>query len=217
MYSKDLALDGNGFFARKIEDLIRLAELEKAFFTRDLITSFAIALMAKGEYLYSHSLKTAQYALLIADIVEADVNRERLSLAALLHDIGKLFVSDAILLKDSALTEREMEIMRMHPLWSSMILAEVSAFQDIVLPVRSHHERPDGSGYPDGLRLDEIPLPSKIINIADRFSAMTVERPYRSAYPDSIAVGVLMEDINAFFGKKAGLVVKKLLGREYRL
>lgn len=121
----------------------------------------------------------------IADVIAAAMgfeprSRERLRLAARLHDIGKLEISEEILDKPGELDAEEWAQVRLHPLLGAQICIG-EGLDDIASWVRSHHERPDGTGYPDGLRGAEIPLQSQILAVADAFAAMTSDRPYRLA------------------------------------
>jgi len=99
--------------------------------------------------------------------------------AGYLHDIGKVAVPDTILLKPAPLTTDEWEVMRRHPVTGEEICSGLRSFRDVLPIIRHHHERMDGSGYPDGLRGDAIPLPARILSIVDVFDALTVARPYR--------------------------------------
>lgn len=103
--------------------------------------------------------------------------------SAMLHDIGKLHIPDRILLKPGPLTSAEWEVMRLHPIWGAEILEHGEGFEIARRIARWHHENIDGSGYPDGLRNEAIPLEARIVRIADSFDAMTNDRPYQVARP----------------------------------
>jgi two-component system, cell cycle response regulator len=111
--------------------------------------------------------------------------------AAELHDVGKVAVPDAILDKPGALDPVEWSFMRRHPLIGERILLAAPALRPVARPVRSSHERFDGSGYPDGLRGDEIPLGARVVAVCDAFDAMTTERPYRDPVTEADAVAEL--------------------------
>jgi HD-GYP domain-containing protein (c-di-GMP phosphodiesterase class II) len=111
-----------------------------------------------------------------------------LELASRLHDIGKIGVPDAILRKPGPLDLDEWSIMRLHPVWGARVLDDVPRLGGIAAIVRAHHERWDGSGYPDGLRAEEIPLASRVIAACDAFHAMIADRPYRAALDVDIAL-----------------------------
>jgi HD-GYP domain-containing protein (c-di-GMP phosphodiesterase class II) len=135
----------------------------------------------KDPYTHGHSLRVMRYALLLADAIDLDAGgRRELRLCALLHDIGKVIIKESILSKKEALTGREMQAIRMHPSIGSNITNKISpSISDKIL---AHHERYDGTGYPAGLRGDDIPILSRIIAIADALDAMTSRRPYRLPY-----------------------------------
>src|SRR5215208_3603679 len=105
---------------------------------------------------------------------------ERVGVAALLHDVGKIDEAFApILAKEGRLTPDEWDVMKRHPIRSAELVGLLSSLRDVVPAVRHHHENWDGTGYPDGLKADEIPVASRIIMFADTFDAMTTKRPYR--------------------------------------
>jgi putative two-component system response regulator len=101
--------------------------------------------------------------------------------AGIVHDIGKVAVPDAILLKPGKLTDEEWKIMREHPVIGERICAPLKSFRLVLPIIRHHHEKADGSGYPDGLRGDEIPMTARVLQIVDVFDALTTARPYKRA------------------------------------
>jgi putative nucleotidyltransferase with HDIG domain len=126
----------------------------------------------------------AEYSVDIArklGLSEADV--ENIRMAALLHDLGKITVPDDILKKPGRLSEEEMEVIRKHPAHGAKMIESIEPMKDAREIIRHHHEYYDGSGYPDGLRGEDIPLGARIIGVADAFDAMTSNRPYRKALP----------------------------------
>jgi HD-GYP domain-containing protein (c-di-GMP phosphodiesterase class II) len=144
------------------------------------------ALSQKDSSTSDHVFRVLHYALKIArDMPELDAEGlERLRLAAVLHDVGKIGIEDHILKKPSALDPLEWEAMRTHSELGHGMVAdfeELRELTDVALSVRFHHERWDGGGYPEGLRGEEIPLIARIIAVADSFDAMVSERPYREA------------------------------------
>ena len=153
------------------------------------VRSLAAAVDAKDTYTRGHSDRVAMYATLIAERLGLPhEQRIALEMAAYLHDIGKIGVREEILLKPGRLDDVEMAQMRHHPLIGANILQPV-AFPWAITPiVRHHHEYYDGSGYPAGLRGDEIPLLARILTIADSFEAMTADRPYRKGMSPPLAV-----------------------------
>lgn len=158
-------------------------------------TTLAAALDARDPYTAGHSLRVAQYSEQIA--ILSGMSSEQVVLlrkSALLHDIGKIGVRDSVLLKDGKLTDEEFEQIKMHPVMGEEILKQIQPAAPIapLLPgVRSHHERYDGRGYPDGLAGTDIPLFGRIIAVADAYDAMTSDRPYRQGMPVSKALSIL--------------------------
>jgi putative two-component system response regulator len=114
--------------------------------------------------------------------------------AGIVHDIGKIAVPDAILLKPSSLSEEEMRVIRQHPAVGERICAPLRTFRLVLPIIRHHHERHDGSGYPDGLRNSEIPVTAAILQLADVYDALTTDRPYRKASPSSVALAIMDEE-----------------------
>ena len=186
--------------------------------TSSAIKAILLALEAKQESLFSHSLRTASIAETIArKVYQEDLTAiEEATSAALLHDVGKLRVCDSILGKAGTLDEREWEIMREHPSQGADFLRNIPELSRFAPFVEQHHEASDGSGYPSGLPCEEILLVSRIINIADRFSALTETRPYRKAHADPIkVVGMLTKDIHLFFNDGLGIqIVQSLLAMQ---
>jgi HD-GYP domain-containing protein (c-di-GMP phosphodiesterase class II) len=122
-----------------------------------------------------------------------------LAYAAALHDIGKVGLPDAVLLKPGPLLQTEWEVVRSHPAWASDLLRTVPGLERVAVIVRHHHERFDGFGYPDGLRGDEIPLESRILTAVDAFVAMTEERPYAAARDPHAAAAELRAERGSQF------------------
>ncbi|MEW6621330.1 MAG: HD domain-containing phosphohydrolase [bacterium] len=139
-----------------------------------------MAIDAKTPYTLDHSMKVTEYAMMIADELEMSLTEKRnLRLSALLHDIGRVEVPEEILCKQSKLTEDELKRIQEHPLAGVRILAPLRGLEWVIGGVLHHHERFDGTGYPDKLRGEAIPLFARIIGIADAYSAMISRRPYR--------------------------------------
>ncbi|MHB8126924.1 MAG: HD-GYP domain-containing protein [Desulfitobacteriaceae bacterium] len=163
------------------------------------IHTYLDKIYSKDPITSQHCGKAAEYAICLGQKLDLTIQEiEQLSEAALLHDIGKIKVPDAILHKPSALTAEEYEVIKCHSKWGADILEnEVTEdFQrkDVVEIIRHHHERYDGKGYPDGLPGEKIPLFAQIIAIVDAFDAMTSNRPYRFAMSVSKAKEILLEE-----------------------
>ncbi|MGB3082695.1 MAG: HD domain-containing phosphohydrolase, partial [Candidatus Omnitrophota bacterium] len=169
----------------KIHEVHTLYEREHTLFIQTSI-SLAAAIDARDPYTRGHTERVTSYALAIADeldgIPEAQAYqnfKETLHVAGLLHDVGKIGVPDSILNKKSQLTKEEYERVKEHSVTGAAILYPISELGDIAKEVRAHHERYDGTGYPDGLRGESIPFISRIIAVADTYDAITSDRPYR--------------------------------------
>ena len=157
------------------------AQLERT--NRELLELMVAAIEARDPYTSGHSRRVADKARVIAQAMglrEKDVGR--IVAAALLHDVGKIYeVFGPILSKPGRLTPEEQIIMRTHPIKSAELAGTVTELRDVVPLIRHHHENWDGTGYPDGLKAEGIPLGSRIIMFADTIDAMTTDRPYRAA------------------------------------
>jgi HD-GYP domain-containing protein (c-di-GMP phosphodiesterase class II) len=162
-------------------------ELEQT--NRELLELMVAAIEARDPYTSGHSRRVAEKARVISRAVGLrDREIERIVAAALLHDVGKIHeVFGPILSKPGRLTPEEQVIMRTHPIKSAELAGTVTQLRDVVPLIRHHHENWDGTGYPDGLKGDLIPLGSRIIMFADTIDAMTTDRPYRAAL-DATAV-----------------------------
>lgn len=151
----------------------------------------ARALDLRDAYTAGHSETVATHAAaMAAELGLSQRQVERVHLAGLLHDVGKIGIPDAVLLKPAALTDDEWEQMRRHPELGAQML-DSTTLRDIRRWVLAHHERPDGRGYPDGLRGADIPLEARILAVADAFEAMTSDRVYRAGMPVEDAVAEL--------------------------
>ncbi|MEI8350520.1 MAG: CHASE2 domain-containing protein [Candidatus Omnitrophota bacterium] len=164
-----------------------------------LVSSLVVALESKDPYTKGHSQRVCNYAFMLATKLGlAEDEKERIRDAALLHDLGKIGISDSILHKRGQLTDEEFKAIQGHEILSAKILEPVSDFKDIVPYVLYHHECYDGSGYPYGLAADFIPLGARILAVADVFDALTSGRTYRNALTTAEAVSQLQ----AMKGKK---------------
>jgi HD-GYP domain-containing protein (c-di-GMP phosphodiesterase class II) len=148
----------------------------------DSIRALAAAIDAKNPYTRGHSERVSQYAVAIARHCGISGRElEKVEIAALLHDVGKIGIEDAILQKPDALTDSEFAQMRIHTVKGAAIVSPIKRLREMLPGIRSHHENWGGGGYPDGLVGDEIPLVARIIAAADVFDAMTTQRPYQNA------------------------------------
>lgn len=148
----------------------------------NIVQALSVALDERDAYTYGHSSRVTDYALELGG--RAGLNESELKIlevGSILHDIGKIGISDSILNKPGKLTDEEIELIKQHPVKGERILGQSKDLKDIlfVCCVRSHHEHYDGTGYPDGLAGEKIPVMARIIAISDAFDAMTSLRPYR--------------------------------------
>jgi diguanylate cyclase (GGDEF)-like protein/putative nucleotidyltransferase with HDIG domain len=165
--------------------------------TFGLLESLVLAVDAKDRYTREHSSIVADYTLKLAERLNlSEESRRALRTAGLLHDIGKIAVPDEILKKPAALTIEEYEVMKSHVRIGEMLIRELPQLKDVVQGVACHHERFDGTGYPRGLKGEEIPLVGRIMAIADAYSAMCLDRPYRKG----MAHDRIVEDMMAGSG-----------------
>jgi ribonuclease P protein subunit RPR2 len=146
------------------------------------VRALSNAVEARDAYTGKHAERVAAYGIEIArSLGVARPDAPEIEFGFLLHDIGKVAIPDAILYKPGALTKEERELMARHPTIGADIIRGIAFLQDAAKVVRSHHERWDGTGYPDGLRGEEIPIAARVFAVADVFDALTTDRPYRPA------------------------------------
>jgi HD-GYP domain-containing protein (c-di-GMP phosphodiesterase class II) len=167
-------------------------DAEKSYF--DIISALALAVEAKDRYSRGHQDRVAEYSLKIAEKLRVkDEEKKTLRDAAKLHDLGKIGISDEILLKPGPLTDEEWGVMRTHPSVGEEILKPVKSLTHLRDLVRHHHEKLDGSGYPDGLKGNQISLLARILAVADIYDALLTNRPYRKAFSKDEAAELLKE------------------------
>jgi len=167
------------------------------------ISSLVSAIEAKDQYTKGHTAMVTKYSLMIADEMKLEPKqRKTLERSALLHDVGKIGMPDRILNKPGKLTEEEFEEVKRHPEKGAAITKPIKRLREITVGIKHHHERYDGSGYPDGLKAEAIPLISRIISVADAFDAMYSDRPYRSKLPVDECIRELEEGKGKQFDSK---------------
>jgi putative two-component system response regulator len=180
----------------RIQSLVRLKrytdELESA---ESVILGLGATIEARDPSTNGHCQRLAHYATKLGMSLGLDAaDLGALERGGFLHDIGKIAVPDSVLLKDGKLDPQESRVMRKHPIVGDSLCAGLRSLNKVRPIVRHHHERLDGTGYPDGLRNGEVPLLAQIISIVDVFDALTTERPYRSARPCEEAFQVLADE-----------------------
>ncbi len=161
---------------------------------RETLETLVDILDRRDSYTNQHSQRVAAYAVATARELHLDEDQiEAINLAARVHDLGKVGVTDDLLLKPDALDEREWWVMRQHPVSGQDIASRLRLYRKGSALIRSHHENLDGSGYPDGLVGEAIPLGARIIRVADAYDAMVTDRPYRKGRPPLAALAALRE------------------------
>ena len=151
---------------------------------------------AKDPYTQGHCQRLALYSTLVGRSLGLGRDEmHALQVAGSVHDIGKVAVSDAILLKPDALSQEELLIMRQHPIVGERICSPLRSFSLVLPIIRHHHEKRDGTGYPDRLRGNEIPLLARILQIVDIFDALTTTRPYRAALTSEEAITIIGDEV----------------------
>jgi HD-GYP domain-containing protein (c-di-GMP phosphodiesterase class II) len=167
---------------------------EKEQLLLDTVRALVHAVEAKDRYTSGHSERVGLYAKQLAAAAGLkDSVCNRIYLAGLLHDIGKIAVRDDVLGKSAQLAREDLDEMHRHPEEAWSILYGLTALDDVLIGVLHHHESWDGTGYPDGLRADEIPLDARILAVADAYDAMTTNRPYRVGLSPPEAAGILQQ------------------------
>ena len=190
---------------------IRLADED---YLDDIAAAFARVIDAKSPFTSGHSDRVALFTDLIAEEMGYDAARRRwIKRAALLHDIGKLGVSNSILDKNGKLDGDEWEAMKGHAAHSEAILEKIAVFADLARVAGAHHERLDGKGYPRGISGDEICLDTRIISTADVFDALTADRPYRAAMAVSKALAILHEGSGASHDPRCIAALERAIAR----
>ncbi len=168
----------------------------------DIINSFILTIEMRDVYTKGHSQRVAFYSKKIAQALKLKKPLvEQIFVAGLLHDIGKISIPDSVLLKSSKLSEVEYKMIKFHSVLSYEIVNQFRSLEDlkqIAKIVRQHHEKCDGSGYPDGLKCSEISLGARILAIADVFDALVTSRPYREAFEPNEAIRIMQNEKNHF-------------------
>lgn len=178
--------------ARLRQEVIE-ARMENQQLFMATLTSLTNAIDARDAYTCAHSSSVAELSYNLAKALDLDYEQqEMVKTAAQLHDIGKIAVPENILLKPDKLTDVEFELIKKHPENGQQILKPLPDFEKILPVVRNHHERYDGSGYPDGLAGEEIPLLARIIAVCDTWNAMRTNRPYRNAMKVEKALSIII-------------------------
>jgi putative two-component system response regulator len=181
----------------RVHSLLRLKqftdELDNA---ETVLSSLALSIEAKDPYTEGHCDRLSKYSVSLAEKLGLPEDlRVALRRGGLVHDIGKLTVPEHILLKPGPLTPEERKIMEQHTIAGERICAPLKSFRHVLPIIRHHHEKWDGSGYPDGLKGEQIPLTARILQITDIYDALTTDRPYRKALSPEKAFAIMREEV----------------------
>ncbi|WP_319002937.1 HD-GYP domain-containing protein [Quatrionicoccus australiensis] len=180
----------------------------------DIAAAFGQVVDSKSPYTSGHSARVALYTDLIAEEMGLSAERRRwLKRGALLHDVGKLGVSNSVLDKPGKLDAEEWAAVQAHAMYTETILARIAAFSELAVVAAAHHERLDGKGYPRGLSADQICLETRIITTADIFDAITAERPYRGAIPIPRTLEMMAENLGSAIDERCFAALKRSLDR----
>jgi GAF domain-containing protein len=204
-------------FARMVSDTLERKQLQQGVLEGQLqkasITTLIAALDARDSYTSEHSEAVVGHAIAVArHIGLSEDEAAEVGHVALLHDIGKIAIPDAILNKSGPLSDSEWTVMRTHPIRSATLVSSVPGLAHLAPAVRAEHERWDGMGYPDGLKGEQIPLASRITFVCDAYHAMTSDRPYRSALSREHACKEIADGRGSQFCPQAADAFLELMG-----
>lgn len=175
-------------------------------------TALVTAIDAKDEYSHGHSIRVAEYSRRIAEEMgKSEEECRKVYYAGLLHDVGKIGISDAIITKKGKLTPEEYDEIRQHPVLGNQILSSIREYPYISIGAHYHHERYDGRGYPDGLKGEDIPEIARIISVADAYDAMSSNRSYRRAIPQQIIREEIVAGAGTQFDPEMAMIMRHLI------
>jgi putative nucleotidyltransferase with HDIG domain len=209
-----------GLTASNLHELVYALEPSKTTlyldedYLDDIAEAFAEVIDSKSPFTSGHSKRVTLYTDMIAEEMGFSPEHRRwLKRGALLHDIGKLGVSNSILDKAGKLNDEEWSAMKMHAAYSETILSQTAVFADLASIAANHHEKLDGTGYPKGLKDIDIALETRIITTADIFDALTAERPYRAAMPISKAYAIMLEGLGTAIDSRCFEALRTAMSR----
>lgn len=197
-------------------EIKRLYEMQERDFRletenmKSVIMALANVIEAKDKYTEGHARRVATISKKIGERIGLSKEQlENIEIAGLIHDIGKVGVSDSILNKPGKLTPDEFEIIKQHPSIGEIICKPLNSLSDCIIPIKHHHEKLDGSGYPDGIKDEEISIETRILTVADIFDALYSDRPYRNKMDLEKVREIIVDEVNS--NKLDGNVVGILL------
>ncbi|MHC9543830.1 MAG: HD domain-containing phosphohydrolase [Vulcanimicrobiota bacterium] len=176
------------------------------------IKQISIAIEHRDPYLYGHSEKVAQMCLQIGSRLGLSLERmENLEVAACLHDLGQVEIKQKVMQKKGPLTDEEYNEIKNHPSIARNLLSSVPRFQEVIDIILHHHERYDGSGYPSGLKSEDIPLESRILSLAESYTSLLENRPHRGSYTSDETLQILMQESGTSFDPELLEVLKSVV------
>ena len=181
----------------RVHSLLRLKQFTDELDNAEAVLfSLALSIEAKDPYTEGHCDRLSKYSVALGEKLGLSEDlRVALRRGGLVHDIGKLAVPESILLKPGPLTPEERKIMQQHTLVGERICSPLRSFRHVLPIIRHHHEKQDGSGYPDGLKGDQIPLTARILQVTDIYDALSTDRPYRKALAPEKALAIMREEV----------------------
>ncbi|MGD0799563.1 MAG: HD domain-containing phosphohydrolase [Acidobacteriaceae bacterium] len=200
----------------RVRSLLRLKqftdELENA---EGVLFSLALSIEAKDPYTEGHCTRLSKYSVELASALGLpEEDRVALRRAGIVHDIGKVAVPEHVLLKPGPLTDEERKLIEQHPIVGERICRPLRSFRLVLPVIRHHHEKLDGSGYPDGLKGDAIPMTARIMATVDVYDALTTDRPYRSAHSPEEAFAIMQKEVGkGWWDGQLVAKFRKVIGR----
>jgi cyclic di-GMP phosphodiesterase len=181
----------------RVRSLLKLKfhtdELERA---ESVLFTLARSIEGKDPYTHGHCERLSEYSACLAEHLGLTQDQiTALRRAGIVHDIGKIAVPDAVLLKPTKLTDDDWKLIREHPVIGERICAPLKSFRSVLPIIRHHHEKFDGSGYPDGLRSENIPVAARVLQVVDVYDALTTERPYKKAFSITDALQTMKQEV----------------------
>jgi putative two-component system response regulator len=181
----------------RVSSLLRLKQFTDELDNAEMVLfSLALTIEAKDPYTEGHCDRLSKYSVALGEKLGLPQDlRLALRRGGLIHDIGKLAVPESILLKPGPLTPEERKIMELHTIEGERICSPLRSFRNVLPIIRHHHEKQDGSGYPDGLKGPQVPLTARILQITDIYDALTTDRPYRKALSQEKTFAIMREEV----------------------